>query len=187
MDIEREEVATFAPVLQPDLGRLEYLDASSQRRLVIEMAAFTGDVAAAEDLVQEAFGRCVAKWGLVAGYDDPEAWVRSVAYNLARSRWRRLKRGARALARLGSGEDRPGPDAGNMGLMIAVSKLADDERQVIVRHYLLDQPVAAVAAQLGIPEGTVKSRLGRARGRLAEMLGTAEMLRAEETEGDRHG
>jgi RNA polymerase sigma-70 factor, ECF subfamily len=155
--------------------------------LVIEMAAFTGDAAAAEDLVQEAFGRCVAKWGLVAGYEDPEAWVRSVAYNLARSRWRRLKRGARALARLGRGEDRSGPDAGNIGLMIAVSKLADDERQVIVPHYLLDQPVALVAARLGIPEGTVKSRLARARARLAEMLGAAEMLDTEETEGDRHG
>jgi RNA polymerase sigma-70 factor (ECF subfamily) len=187
MDIEREEVATFAPVLQPDIGRLEHLYASSQRRLLIEIAAFTGDVAAAEDLVQEAFGRCVAKWGLVAAYDDPEAWVRSVAYNLARSRWRRLKRGARALARIGHGEDRSGPDAGNIGLMIAVSKLSEDERQVIVRHYLLDQPVAVVAVQLGIPEGTVKSRLARARARLAEMLGADEMSGTDRTEGDCHG
>ena len=93
MAIERDEVATFAPALRPDIGRLEDLYASSQRRLVIQMAALTGDIAAAEDLVQEAFGRCVAKWAQVAGYDDPEAWVRSVAYNLARSRWRRLEEG----------------------------------------------------------------------------------------------
>ena len=137
---------------------------------MIQMAAFTGDVAAAEDLVQEAFGRCVAKWAQVAGYDDPEAWVRSVAYNLARSRWRRLKRGARALTRLRRGEAQSGPDAENIGLMMAVSRLGEDEREVIVRHYLLDQPVAVVAAQLGIPEGTVKSRLARARAQLAEML-----------------
>ena len=73
---------------------------------------------------------------------------------------------------LGRAEDRSWADAGDIGLMIAVSKLSDDERQVIVRHYLLDHPVAVVAAQLEIPEGTVKSRLARARGRLAEMLET---------------
>jgi RNA polymerase sigma-70 factor (ECF subfamily) len=55
-----------------------------------------------------------------------------------------------------------------------VSRLAEDEQEVIVRHYLLDQPIAVVSAQLGIPEGTVKSRLARARGRLAEMLGTGD-------------
>ena len=180
MGIDSDEVASFAPALQPDIGRLEYLYASSQRRLVIEMAAYTGDIAAAEDLVQEAFGRCIAKWAVVAGYDNPEAWVRLVAYNLAHSRWRRLKRGARALARLGRGEVQSGPEAGNTELMIAVSRLGDDERQVIVRHHLLDQPVAVVAAQLGIPEGTVKSRLARARARLAEMLS------ADGIEGDRN-
>ena len=51
MGIDSDEVASFAPALQPDIGRLEYLYASSQRRLVIEMAAYTGDIAAAEDLV----------------------------------------------------------------------------------------------------------------------------------------
>jgi RNA polymerase sigma-70 factor (ECF subfamily) len=181
MGIERDEVATFAPTLRPDIGRLEDLYASSQRRLVIEMAALTGDIAAAEDLVQEAFGRCLAKWALVAGYDDPEAWVRSVAYNLARSRWRRLKRGAKALSRLRRTEERSGPDTDNIGLMIAVSRLSDDERQVIVRHHLLDQPVAVVATQLGIPEGTVKSRLARGRAQLAEML------RVDKAEGDHDG
>jgi RNA polymerase sigma-70 factor (ECF subfamily) len=175
MAIERDEVATFAPtVTQPDTGRLEALYAHSQRRLVIQIAALTGDISVAEDLVQEAFGRCVARWAQVACYDDPEAWVRSVAYNLARSRWRRLKRGARALARLGRVVARPVPEYENVGLMMAVSRLAEDEQEVIVRHYLLDQPIAVVSAQLGIPEGTVKSRLARARGRLAEMLGTGD-------------
>jgi RNA polymerase sigma-70 factor (ECF subfamily) len=180
-EIEREEMAAFAPVLQADTWRLEALYASSQRRLVIEMAAFTGDVAAAEDLVQDAFGRCVARWAIVAGYDDPEAWVRSVAYNLARSRWRRLKTGARAFARLRRGETQSGTDPENVGLMIAISRLGEDERQVIVRHYLLDQPVAVVAAQLGVPEGTVKSRLARARAQLAEKLEN------QQGEGNSHG
>jgi len=171
MAIERDEVAPFAPlVLRPDITRLEELYASTQRRLVIQVAALTGDVAEAEDLVQEAFGRCLTRWAQVGGYDDPEAWVRSVAYNLARSRWRRLKRGAKALARVRRSDVQSEPDIENVALIMAVSRLDDDEREAVVRHYLLDQPIAVVAVQLGIPEGTVKSRLARARAELAEML-----------------
>ena len=180
MGIDGDEVASFAPALQPDIGRLEYLYASSQRRLVIEMAAYTGDIAAAEDLVQEAFGRCIAKWAVVAGYDNPEAWVRLVAYNTCALALAPFEKRGESARGLGRGEVQSGPEAGNTELMIAVSRLGDDERQVIVRHYLLDQPVAVVAAQLGIPEGTVKSRLARGRARLAEML-TADGI-----EGDRN-
>ncbi len=182
MAIERDDAATLASLaLRPDTTRLEDLYASAQRRLVIQIAALTGDVAEAEDLVQEAFGRCLARWAQVAGYDDVEAWVRSVAYNLARSRWRRLKRGAKALARIRRDEARPDPDIENVALMMAVSKLAPGEREAVVRHYLLDQPISTVAVQLGIPEGTVKSRLARARAELAEMLGPAA------TKEDLHG
>ncbi|MGO9344591.1 MAG: sigma-70 family RNA polymerase sigma factor [Acidimicrobiales bacterium] len=182
MAIERDEAATFASLtLRPDTTRLEDLYANAQRRLVIQIAVLTGDIAEAEDLVQEAFGRCLAKWAQVAGYDDPEGWVRSVAYNLARSRWRRLKRGAKALGRIRRDEARSEPDIENVALMMAVSRLAHDEREAIVRHYLLDQPISTVAVQLGIPEGTVKSRLARARAGLADMLGPAP------TEEDRHG
>ena len=73
---------------------------------------------------------------------------------------------------------------------MAVSRLAEDEREAIVRHYLLDHPVAVVAAQLGIPEGTVKSRLARGRARLAEMLDAGQAAGetgAGETEEDRNG
>jgi len=61
----------------------------------------------------------------------------------------------------------PGPNAENISLLAAVSRLPSDEREVLIRHYLMDLPVAVVAAQLGIPEGTVKSRLSRARSQLA--------------------
>jgi RNA polymerase sigma-70 factor, ECF subfamily len=185
MAIENQELAIRARAFSPAERRLEDLYASAQRRLVIQVAALTGDIPAAEDLVQDAFGRCAAKWEQVSGYDDPEAWVRAVAFNLARSRWRRLKSAARALARLGRLPVHPGPDVETVGLMIAVKRLPEDEREALVRHYLLDLPVAVVAEQLGVPEGTVKSRLARARARLATTLG---MVDAEVDEkGDRNG
>jgi RNA polymerase sigma-70 factor, ECF subfamily len=175
------EVATLRPELPPHSG-LEDLYSRSQRRLVIQVAALTGDVEDAEDIVQEAFGRCATHWQKVSGYDDPEAWVRSVAFNLARSRWRRLTRATGVVRRLRR-EDDSGPDAGNIALMIAISRLPADEREVVVRHHLLDLPVAEVAARLGLPEGTVKSRLARARGRLAEGLRSNEDIEEEDGHG----
>jgi RNA polymerase sigma-70 factor, ECF subfamily len=170
-----DEAAIRAPVLRRPVGSVQDLYCSCQKRLVIQVAALTGDVAIAEDLVQEAFGRCVAKWDEVSSYEDPESWVRAVAFNLARSRWRRIARSARALARLQRNESMPGPNAENISLLTAVSRLPADERDVLVRHYLMDLPVALVAAQLGIPEGTVKSRLSRARSQLAAVLDEEEI------------
>ena len=64
----------------------------SRERLVGQLYALTGDEHGALDLVQEAFVRTWAKWDRVAGYDDPEAFVRRVAFNLAKNQWRRVKR-----------------------------------------------------------------------------------------------
>jgi RNA polymerase sigma-70 factor (ECF subfamily) len=166
---------------------LHELYSQSQRRILIQVAALTGDLEDAEDIVQEAFGRCATHWQKVSGYDDPEAWVRSVAFNLARSRWRRLTRAAGA----GRGvrrEETTGPDTGNVALMIAISGLPADEREVLVRHHLLDLPVTEVASELGVPVGTVKSRLARARNRLAESLGANEdKTNEQKNKKDSHG
>ena len=44
-------------------------------RLVVQLYAFTQDLPLAEDLVQEAFCRALARWTRIAGYDDPVGWV----------------------------------------------------------------------------------------------------------------
>ena len=69
-------------------------------RLVVQLYAYTQDQALAEDLVQEAFVRALARWSRIAGYEDPIGWVRRVAWNLAASNWRRARRGRRGGARL---------------------------------------------------------------------------------------
>jgi RNA polymerase sigma factor (sigma-70 family) len=48
------------------------------------------------------------------------------------------------------------------------------QREVVVLYYLADMGTAEVAAELGIAEGTVKSRLSRARERLAGLLDDKE-------------
>lgn len=81
--------------------------ATNFRGLTVQLRAYTGDLDQAQDLVQDAFCRALARWEKVSGYEDPVAWVRRVAWNLANSRWRRI-RTARTYARLHRDRLHPG-------------------------------------------------------------------------------
>ena len=74
---------------------------ASYQRLLGQLFAVTGDLAEAENVLQEAYARAFARWAQVRAYDFPEAWVRRVALNLAAMAARRLRRRAAALLRLG--------------------------------------------------------------------------------------
>src|SRR4029453_9745050 len=60
--------------------------------------ALSGSRWAAEDIAQDAFLAAHQQWGRIGGYDDPGAWVRRVAANLAASAGRRRLAGGRGLA-----------------------------------------------------------------------------------------
>jgi DNA-directed RNA polymerase specialized sigma24 family protein len=62
----------------------------------------TGSTAAAEDLVQDAMADAHRHWHRLAGYDDPNAWLRRAVANRAISRRRRLGVAARGVLRLGA-------------------------------------------------------------------------------------
>ena len=55
-------------------------------RVAVQMYAYLGDHAEAQDVTQEAFCRALERWTTIGGYADPSAWVRRVAWNLATSR-----------------------------------------------------------------------------------------------------
>jgi len=75
---------------------------ASYRRLVTQLVGPCGDIPTAEEVVQEAFVRAIAQGAAFRRTDNPEAWLRQVAVNLARSRWRRLKKYAGLMPRTGS-------------------------------------------------------------------------------------
>ncbi len=144
------------------------LYAASFRRLVGIVALVSSDRAEAHDVVQEAFARLLPRWAQVGRYDDPEAWVRKVAFRLLSNR----RRNARRLV-LGGHRDVPDlPPPGTEGVDVAraLAALSLVQRQVVVLHHLLDLSVEETAAELGIPVGTAKSRLFRARAALAPLL-----------------
>jgi RNA polymerase sigma-70 factor, ECF subfamily len=138
--------------------------------------AFTGDLAVAQDVVQEAFTRAVPRWKTLCRYDDPAAWVRRVAFNLARSRWRHARVALRFAQRQREEYvDGPGPD--RVELMRALARLPERQRQAVVLHYLAGLSVAEIASHTGAVEGTVKSWLSRARAALATHLSDSEEVR----------
>ncbi|MET8257337.1 SigE family RNA polymerase sigma factor [Micromonospora sp. NPDC005205] len=139
------------------------------RGLVVQLTAYTGDRGQAQDLVQEAFCRAYARWDRLAGYQDPLAWVRRVAWNLGHNRWRRLRTAQQWLLRQRETHAaEPSPD--RVAVDTALAKLPPKQRRAVVLHYLADLTVAEIAAQEQVAEGTVKSWLHRGRTALATHL-----------------
>lgn len=142
----------------------------SHRRVMHQMYAMTGNLADAQELVQEAYARAWARWSTVETYDEPEAWVRTVAWRLAASRWRKARNGVTAMLRHGPAADTPEPSVDNVALVAALRQIPEAQRRAIVLHHLAGLSVAEVAAETGAPEGTVKARLSRGRTALAALL-----------------
>ena len=142
-------------------------------RVVGQLRLLTGDLAAAEDAAQEAFVRAASRWGQLARYQQPEAWVRKTAFRLAVDGLRRARRHHGVLVRLAARPEpaTPPPDAEDREVVAALQRLPLPQREVLVLHHCLDLPVEAVAAQTGVSVGTVKSRLHRGREQLAALLG----------------
>lgn len=147
----------------------------------VQIAAYLGDRAEAEDVTQEAFERAWRRWSRVSGYADPVAWVRTVAYRLAISRWRRL-RVAFAHRRQQRPEPAPPPDPEWLDLVAALATLSPTQRRAVVLFYLGDLTVDEIADREGVAAGTVKSWLHRARGHLAVALGSDEISHTDRQE-----
>ncbi|HEV2889290.1 MAG TPA: SigE family RNA polymerase sigma factor [Frankiaceae bacterium] len=149
---------------------LDDVYATSYRRLVAQLHAVTGNRQEAEDVVQEAFMRAMPRWETVSTYDSPEAWLRTVALNLARSRWRRTVRGAAALVKHGVPAAEPELSPDHVALMDAMRGLPQAQREALVLHHFCGLSVDEVAASVGAPSGTIKARLSRGRAALAGVL-----------------
>lgn len=141
--------------------------------LAAQLYAFTGDALETQDLVQEAFIRAWQRWDRIGHYDDPGAWVRRAAWNLAITRHRRLKIFRRVPEHHPPPQSREaGPESGldRMDLVASLRKLPEKVRRAVVLHYLADMSIADIVAEMGAAEGTVKSWLRRGRTELATHL-----------------
>ena len=134
----------------------------------------------AEDAVQEAFVKAYRALGRFRAGSPFRPWILRIVANEARNR--RRSAGRRADLALRSVEDRrpgdaaPSPESAVLAderrrwLLAGVNGLRDDDREVIAARYFLELSEAETAEALGLPRGTVKSRLSRALGRLRSNL-----------------
>ncbi|MEU9732470.1 SigE family RNA polymerase sigma factor [Streptomyces sp. NPDC048002] len=149
--------------------------AASVGRLTGQLYAMTGDLAEAQDVVQEAFVRAWERRSELDLDGAPEAWVRTVAWRLAVSRWRRVRSALAFARRQGPPGAVPPPEPHHVVLVEALRQIPEAQRRAVVLHHLCDLTVEQVAAEAGCPVGTVKAQLSRGRAALARLLADTEL------------
>jgi RNA polymerase sigma factor (sigma-70 family) len=137
---------------------------------------FVRDAGAADDLVQDTLERAVSRWHQRRSDGDTRTWLFTILHNLAVNHLRRAARRRRELPLDDAGEsDVAVPSAQEDALrhddiLAAVGQLPDEQRGVLLLVSLEDVSYAEAARILGIPIGTVMSRLARARARLLKLV-----------------
>src|SRR4051794_24631390 len=131
------------------------------------------DAAAAEDVAQEAFLAAVRALDRFDRRRQFGPWLHRIVVNraidFARAREVRREVPADAVAEAAAGGTRAS-QAPSDDVLGALAELAPDQRAVIVMRHLLGFTPGEIAATLGLPRGTVNSRLRRGLDALAEPL-----------------
>ena len=149
-----------------DPDRLEELIRTHQDTLYRAALAILGDAQEAEDAVQDAFLRCWEKAPDFESGEHAKAWLLRVTVNGCKSRLRAPWR--RRTAPLTDAYPADGPE--EQETLEAVRALPAADRAVIHLYYYEGYQTAEIAAMTGQREGTVRSRLSRARSRLRDLL-----------------
>lgn len=149
-----------------DPNRLESLIQIHQNTLYRAALAILGDAHEAEDAVQDAFLRCLEKGPEFESPAHEKAWLLRVTVNGCKSRLRSPWR--RRTAPLLDTYPASGPE--EQSLMEAIGALPARDRAVLHLYYYEGYQTAEIAEMTGWREGTVRSRLTRARAKLGALL-----------------
>ncbi|MGD0633899.1 MAG: sigma-70 family RNA polymerase sigma factor [Beijerinckiaceae bacterium] len=134
--------------------------------------ALLRDQSASDDLVQDCLERAIAHWGQRRTDGNPRAWVFAILQNLFKTRMRRIANRAPDVALEDADESAIAVAAPQVKQLLyketlgALAKLPEDQRAVLLLVAVEDLSYAEAAKVLGVPIGTVMSRLSRARERL---------------------
>jgi len=143
--------------------------------LVRTAAMLVGDVATAEDVVQESFIAMHRAWWRLRDTSRAVPYLRRSVINKSRSVLRRRAVAGRHLqARapdLPSAEESALAVVQRSSVLEALSALPSRQREVVILRYYADLSEAEIAEALGISRGAVKSHTARAKGSLRTVLG----------------
>ncbi|MFI6823979.1 sigma-70 family RNA polymerase sigma factor [Micromonospora sp. NPDC050187] len=130
----------------------------------------------ADDLTQETYLRAFRALPAFEGRASARTWLLGIARRTCADHLRTVVRRRRLDERLAAQAytDRPHPDpAGHFGAADLLRRLPADRREAFVLTQLLGLSYAEAAAVGGVPVGTIRSRVARARGDLIEAVGDA--------------
>lgn len=140
----------------------------------------------AEDVHQETFIRVMRAWGGFRGDASEKTWITGIAVNVCRdmmrSAWRKkvvVSDEAVLLAPSMVTEDEAERRVDRTVLRDAMAKLPVQLREALVLYYYHDLDVKAIAGIQKVPQGTVKSRLHKARALMAELMGGEQDARKQ--------
>ena len=154
-------------------GALEALHRQHHGSLVRSAAWILDDQELAEELVQESYIRLAGVWDRLDDRDAALSYLRKTVFNLSHSKIRRLIVGRSKHRAV---QARPvSPDVEQTPLMDselaeAIRQLSVRQRECIVLRYEHDLSIAQIAEVLGIAEGSAKSHIHRALGRLSALV-----------------
>lgn len=169
--MKRLESSVQTPAFKEQFERLyeQYADD------VLRMAYFyLADRQKAEDVCQDVFVKLYTHGEAIAPGRE-KAWLLRVTVNCCRDLWRSawLKRvvlGAPSLDVMPAQDEGVEQREEKAELMRAIHKLPAAFRETILLHYYQDMGIAEIAQMLNLPEGTISSRLSRARKKLESLL-----------------
>jgi RNA polymerase sigma-70 factor (ECF subfamily) len=158
----------------PECFRQQLLAAIPRLRRYARSLAF--DTGTADDLVQTALERGLSHWHQFDQRRDMLVWLLSIAHNAYLDQRRRDSRlsivdPAQADAHQDAQRSDPGADVGlRLDLTAALSRLTPEQREPLLLVSVEQLSYAECAEALGIPIGTVMSRVSRARAALRDAL-----------------
>ncbi|HKF47664.1 MAG TPA: sigma-70 family RNA polymerase sigma factor [Terracidiphilus sp.] len=181
---------TVRRCMDGDSGAWAELVRSHHKRVYGLCYRFTGSAADAEDLTQDVFLKIYSNLGSFdMGRGSLQVWITTMTRNLLVDNFRRTKN-QRATSSLDDGWDQTeelkpvdrlmakGPSPHEMAARKELEKMVQDAlanvsvelREAVILRDLQDMDYKEIAQVLGIPEGTVKSRISRGRAELARLL-----------------
>ena len=177
-----DDAELFSRALRGETAAYEEIVQRYQQVAFRTAYVITGSAAEAEDAAQDGFVKAYRALATFRPGAEPRPWLLRIVANEARNRVRstgrrhqlelRLAEGHRLSDGLRPGGAAPSPEAAAVAaedsrrLLGLVDELSDEDRLVISSRYFMELSGEETAAALGIPEGTVKSRLSRALARL---------------------
>src|SRR3954447_21080012 len=179
-------IPVIGGVFVPDIYRNIEAEIPRLRRYARALAR---DVAAADDLVQDCLARALGKLHLWQEGTDLRAWLFTILHNQYVNQ---VRRAVREGAAVGLSETEPmltcAPHQGKRlelrDLQGAMAKLPEEQRSVILLVGLEGMRYEEVAEVLGVPVGTIRSRLSRGRDSLRRLMGIVPDRHAESIMAD---